>query len=126
MGILEIIGLGYIVNIFVYILFMFLVTIETLAKMFLLDKVTMAKKVLDLEKARGSWLSTKEICKTKGINPYDSKNFHILFPYASALYVIPYIFQFLRLNLIETMTNDMIRTTSMLEDRIKEHKNEKL
>ena len=134
MSILEIVILGYIVNMFMFVLIMFMTLVETLSKMLFADKVEMAKEVLALEKARGNWLSAKEICRTKGIPSFDPKNLHMLFPFASVVYVAPFIPYFFRLNLIGAITNDMIRSANRLDNKIKEHneskehkdKNEKL
>jgi len=131
MSILEIVILGYVVNMLMFVLFMFMTLVETISKMLFADRVEMAKEVLALEKARGNWISAKEICKTKGILSFDPRNLHMLFPFASVIYVAPFIPYFFRLNLIGAITDDMIRSTNRLDNMIKEHrerkdKNEKL
>jgi len=122
MGILEIIGIGYLVNILGLLLIITMSILEFYIR-FYMNKVDAMKGLLVLQAATKKFEDTKQACRNLKISPFIGRESHILFPFATLIVFVISFIKFLQLSLVDYIFYKVSRNTEELENRIKDHEN---
>jgi len=125
MSILEIMVLGYVINVVALMMVFLLIIIQSFIKMSFLDNVDKMKVITYQKSIWNEYLSAKERMKILKLNPLESKDFILLFPFAYVLEFLVFFWHFLKFDLDVFIFEGIKSKTQRMKDRIKEHKDNK-
>lgn len=118
MSLLEIILLGYLVNIGSFIVVIILLIMDSIFITPFLDKVYIAKRLILLEKSKVELEQTKKEFKIYNKIPFIQEDLVMLFPFAYLIYAIKYIIEFFHLTLIDTIIYQTIYKNNKLRKKL--------
>jgi len=118
MSILEIITLGYAVNVVAIIMVFLLIIIQSFTKMSFLNHVDKMKVITYQQSIWNKYLSAKERMKTFKLNFLESRDFSFLFPFAYILEFLVVFWHFLKFDLDVFIFERIKSKTQRMEDKI--------